>query len=37
MDDNDIVSTLQQFMNFLYSYILIGLTYDEFSFGPSHG
>jgi hypothetical protein len=37
MDDNDIVSTLQQFMDFLCSYILIGLTYDEYPFRPSHG
>jgi hypothetical protein len=37
MDDNSIVSTLQQFMDFLCSYILIGLTYDEYPFYPSHG
>ena len=37
MDDNDIVSTLQQFMDFLCSCVLIGLTCDEFPFCPSHG
>jgi len=37
VDDNDIVSTLQQFKDFLCSCILIGFTYDEFPFCPSHG